>query len=188
MPNGETPSNAREAILSAGLGLFASTRLTDVTAQGIADAAGTTPTSFYYHFRSRDDVLCHLLEELGQEVVGLVEEAVETAENDRAVAKLALEVVVAWVLREPLRARVFFDRSKGTSYDVERVRRSIDRKIQGTLVSACAEPGDPSVNDVIAARFTISTIKEIVTRVLSGTAVEEALPIGYRLLDVAYAK
>ncbi|MRR11490.1 TetR/AcrR family transcriptional regulator [bacterium] len=81
------PEVRRAELVAAAAALFAERGVSDTAVSDIVKAAGVAQGTFYLYFESKDDVICAVVEELIEGMVGHIEEALADP-NRRAVDKL----------------------------------------------------------------------------------------------------
>src|SRR5918992_1883691 len=74
-PDDDPGGDAREGIVRAALELFGQRGVQTVTMAEIAERAGLQQPSLYYYFRSKLDVLRHILADVNRIPLSIVEQA-----------------------------------------------------------------------------------------------------------------
>lgn len=108
-PDGEA-SDARGDIVRAAAALFAERGVQGVTMAEIAERAGLQQPSLYYYFRSKIDVLRHILDDVNRIPLSIVERA-------RAATGTAVAVRLFWLVQQDVLALCRFP------FDINEVHR-----------------------------------------------------------------
>lgn len=77
-----TPSDTRERIISAASKLFYSDGIRAVSVDAVAERAGLTKRTLYYHFRSKDDLVAAYLEARDQPNLALFKRWFDEADGE----------------------------------------------------------------------------------------------------------
>ncbi len=92
------PRLDRETIITAGLELAATPGTTSISVRDLGSRLGSDPTAIYRHFRSKDDLMAALLDELGVRAVAEVDEDLDDWEGRlRHLSRSTLD----WLSRYP---------------------------------------------------------------------------------------
>ena len=85
----------RRRILDAALDLFSLQGLSQTTIANITERVDIGKGSFYEHFQAKDDLICHLLRDGYDDLLGIIEEKISTSEdlNSRAAEVLRAQWV-----------------------------------------------------------------------------------------------
>jgi AcrR family transcriptional regulator len=84
-------SEGRERVLREAHALFIERGFAEVSMQQIADAAGMTKASLYYHFRDKEDLFAHVVQHEGQRLItGITAELAGVATFREQLTRVAL--------------------------------------------------------------------------------------------------
>ncbi|MEW5733274.1 MAG: helix-turn-helix domain-containing protein [Thermodesulfobacteriota bacterium] len=135
-----------QTILAAAEALFAKEGYHGASMERIADAAEVSVGTVYFYFKNKEDLLVHLLADIGFRIRELT-----GREFSRAAASLAgferagLAFFREFCLKHPEKISIFFRESVGQSVLVETERKKIFDKfigdIAGALARLCANMG-----------------------------------------------
>ncbi len=95
------PKPARERVVDAASKLFYREGIRAVSVDAVAEEAGVTKKTFYYHFRSKDDLVAEYLSSRDQPNLDLFESWFRSAEGDVADRVDAIFTGVARSARHP---------------------------------------------------------------------------------------
>lgn len=96
-----TPPSTRERIAAAAGALFYGQGLRAVSMDAVAEAAGVTKRTLYYHFRSKDDLITAYLETTADPTFTLIRRGFEQAQGDVADKVEGLFLALAGAARRP---------------------------------------------------------------------------------------
>jgi AcrR family transcriptional regulator len=114
--------NARERqILDVALRLFSERGYRETSLKDIADVLGITRPAFYYYFRSKEDILWRIIEDLGFSLLDRARPVAERPGTPEQRLRAIVEAHVRALLRHPAAFRVYF--SERSSLDPERDAR-----------------------------------------------------------------
>lgn len=100
----QTPEARREAILAAAVGEFAQYGFAATTTDVIARAAGLSKGGLYWHFKSKDEILVALLDQIfDQELAALATATAAGGSANERLRQLATQTAAAMAQLEPLR-------------------------------------------------------------------------------------
>ena len=147
-----------------------------VTIAEIVQHAGMTPAAFYYHFKSREELLQEVVDLFADEWATLAEEVwgeVKTIEDVlEAVGRL-----LDWAAENRQRAAVYFVTSKGATMAVESTRQTVTARTSTAAEAAiCRATGSRA-----GARTALDGVA-LVTVLGSALATELSLDPTYRTL------
>jgi AcrR family transcriptional regulator len=127
------------ALLRSGRALFADSGCGGLSVRALADHAGVNVGMFHYHFKTKDNFLRTLLQQMYEEVFALL--SVEAAQHGPALQRLRLALLaLGHFLREqrPFVARVWSDAAQGHAVAREFVRANAPRHL-GLLLALMAQ-------------------------------------------------
>lgn len=111
----ERAARRREQLLAAGLERFAADGWTGTTVAGICDTAGLSRRYLYEHFDGREALFLAVLDQIADEVEGVVRRSVETASGPPAErARAVLAALVDHFTADPRIVRVALIESLAT--------------------------------------------------------------------------
>jgi AcrR family transcriptional regulator len=126
--------NIDQRLLAAGRELFPDTGCAGLAVRAVADRAGVNPGMLHYHFRSKDDFLRALLQQMYEEMFATL--AGEVAQQGPAIERLrAALIAIGCFLRSNRRtvARVWTDALGGSAVAREFMQANAPRHV-GLLV------------------------------------------------------
>lgn len=127
------------ALLRSGRALFAASGCGGLSVRALADHAGVNVGMFHYHFKTKDNFLRTLLQQMYEEVFALL--SVEAAQRGPALQRLRQALLtLGQFLREhrPFVARVWGDAAQGHAVAREFVRSNAPRHL-GLLLALMAQ-------------------------------------------------
>lgn len=127
------------ALLRSGRALFAASGSDGLSLRALAEHAGVNLGMFHYHFKSKDNFLRLLLQQMYEEVFAML--SVEAAQQGPALERLRMALLaLARFLREhrPFIARVWADAAQGQPVAREFVRANAPRHL-GLLLGLMAQ-------------------------------------------------
>lgn len=74
-------TDGRERVLREAHAMFLDRGFAEVSMQQIADAAGMTKASLYYHFRDKEDLFAHVVHREGKRLLGGMNEVIDESES-----------------------------------------------------------------------------------------------------------
>ena len=119
-------AETREALLRAGLNLFAERGLSGVTVEDITEAADVGKGTFFNYFRSKE----HVLAALGDLQLGKIESVLAQARSGTGSFREALERLPAAVTEEPGRGPLLVRSMLAALLSTEPVRRALFVKMR----------------------------------------------------------
>jgi AcrR family transcriptional regulator len=114
-------------ILDAAIRLFGTLGYHSTTVPMIVSEADSSVGSFYAHFHNKEDVFAAVLEELGEKVAEVIQQAREAQTDPLQEIASAVEKVFLYLAENPLEARILIVDSCGLSPRLEQVGRAILR-------------------------------------------------------------
>jgi len=119
-----------QTILSAAEELFAGEGYQKASMEMIADAAEVSVGAVYFYFKNKEDLLVHLIEDIGYQLRNLL--GMEFSKSDGSLDGLASAGIVFFddfCIQNPERLAIFFRESAGQSEAVEIQRKKIFNKL-----------------------------------------------------------
>ncbi|WP_232284508.1 TetR/AcrR family transcriptional regulator [Bacillus timonensis] len=161
----EMPIEARDKLLYAGLKLFTNTGYQKTSVLEIVEMARVSKTTFYQFFKSKEDIMVALFEQLGNEMTEEVKRAIlqEDRLTYKAFAGINRYIQICFENRDV--AQILLIESVGVSRNVELVRQ---RSHQGfaTIILRTVEtelPTTVSQQEMkIVAQAMVGAINEVI--------------------------
>jgi TetR/AcrR family transcriptional regulator len=98
----------RQQIFEAALDLLAGTSVESLSTRAVAKLVGISQPALFRHFRSRDDLLCSLVEHTRESLAGLTKEVLAQQADTRAALTCLLDGLFAYVEKHPGVPRLLF--------------------------------------------------------------------------------
>lgn len=142
----------RQAILTAASRLFAANGFAGTSLQNIADEIGVTRPALYYYFRSKDEILASLVEDI---TIGALKRSaqIEARSSNSPTASLRQMVMAQarWIMQHPLEFRVLLrtenylsDKAKAVQDTAKRgILTAFARIIEAGVAKGEFRPVDP---------------------------------------------
>jgi AcrR family transcriptional regulator len=164
----ERRGQRREQLLDAGLALFGTQGYAATTIEALCGRAGLNPRYFYEQFRGREQLLGAVYERHVQQVLSVVQSAIDDAGDDRA-ARLAsgLRAFVEATLDDERGARVNYFEMIGVSPELDALRRRVLGDY-AELIAAEAPGGLGVVDTRMAAVALVGATDGLIIDWLSG--------------------
>ncbi|SRR5690606_1718886 len=159
------PIEAREKLLYAGLKLFTEAGYQKTSVLEIVENARVSKTTFYQHFKSKEDIMVALFEQLGNEMAEEVKRAISQEERVtyKAFAGISRYIRICFENREV--AKILLVESVGVSRNVELVRKK-SHQVFATLILQTVEtelPTTVSQTEMkIVAQAMVGAINEVI--------------------------
>jgi AcrR family transcriptional regulator len=124
-----------QTILAAAEKLFAREGYTQTSMEQIADAAEVSVGAVYFYFKNKEDLLVHLMDEIGPLLRSIIGNAFKThGENIEAFKRAGHAFFEDFCINYPEKCAIIFRESVGKSPDVEQHRKTIfDQCIRDVL-------------------------------------------------------
>ena len=163
----------RTRIITAALQVIAQHGVTQVTTRKIAHAADISLATLHYHFESKDDLLCSVLDEVTDTIVAALTTAAQTRSGLRAT--LASSVATLWSLSEqapylPLvRCELILYVSRATAHPSRAVEQQqrYSAALQTLYGDACTAAGE-------RCAIPLDELADLVTSQVDGLALHYA--------------
>ncbi|MBW2713670.1 MAG: DUF2249 domain-containing protein [Deltaproteobacteria bacterium] len=98
----------RQQIVEAALDLLAGTSVESLSTRSVAKLVGISQPALFRHFRSRDDLLCALVEHTRENLAGLTNQVLSKQADTRAALACWLDGLFAYVEKHPGVPRLLF--------------------------------------------------------------------------------
>ncbi|OXM46684.1 TetR/AcrR family transcriptional regulator [Amycolatopsis alba] len=145
----ERRAERRLALLGAALDIWQEQGWAAVTMRGVCARANLTDRYFYENFANRDALLATTWEQVRDETLRMVLDAVASRIEQPALDQLraAVDVVVHHVQEEPARAQILFGDHAGSAV-LEQLRRQTVQETTGLLIELARPHLKPDVDDL----------------------------------------
>lgn len=165
----------RAHLLAVAIGQFGQHGYHATTVPAIVKAAGVSTGSFYFYFRSKEDVFAAALERFGRRIAEELNAAMSAAgEMPAARMRAAVERLVAFMAENPDEARILIVESSGLSERLQRIRRDIVESHARSVEQALAELRPLHSTHEVVARCWVGAVYEAVFHWLEQPAGERA--------------
>jgi AcrR family transcriptional regulator len=161
----EMPTGARDKLLFAALQLFVSKGFKETSILELVELARVSKTTFYQFFSSKEELLVRLFEQLAEEIMTEVHQAVRREERIAYKAYAGIRRYIELCTQHESVAHLLLVASVGISKEVEAVRRQahvrfselISDMVQGMLPVTV-----PGREIQIVAKAMVGAINEVV--------------------------
>lgn len=168
----EMPKEAKEKLLYAGLKLFTKEGYQKTSVLEIVEMARVSKTTFYQHFKSKEEIMVALFEVLAHEIIGEVKKSIskENRITYKAFAGIHRYIEICFEYQDV--AKVVLVESVGVSRNVEKARQKaheefavmIFQTVQAELPSTVSEKGMKivsqamvgAINEVVMQNFFVT--------------------------------
>jgi AcrR family transcriptional regulator len=169
----EMPAGAREKMLFAALRLFTTKGYRETSILEVVEAARVSKTTFYNNFTGKEDLLVRLFEQLTEEILGEVGQAVQEEKRVTYKAYAGIRRYIDLCIRRESVAQLLLIASVGISKEVEAVRREAHERFSRLISDTVKEWLPENVPDGeirTVARAMVGAINEVVIqRVMDGS-------------------
>ncbi len=164
----------RARLLEAAADLFAADGYAATSIERLCARAGVTTRHFYEEFKSREDVLSALCEEIDRMTFAAIQSAVEQAPDDaEARTRAVVATFITQMLADPRRARIVLVESRASGATSENWRRTHARYAE-FIRSQCellAGKGLlPSRDFTLASTALVGAMNELLVAHCTGTS------------------
>ncbi|PTX54995.1 TetR family transcriptional regulator [Melghirimyces profundicolus] len=181
----ELPVHAREKMLFSAMNLFASKGYRETSILDVVEKARVSKTTFYNFFRSKEELLAQLFEQLAEEFLHEVGEAIRKEERVAYKGYAGIRRYMELCRRHKPITQVMLVASVGVSDEVERVRRKAHNRfaalIHGTVREVLIDKVSEEEMEVVSQAM-VGAINEVVIQRLMGPEEVEVEPVA-RLLN-----
>lgn len=163
----EMPKEARDKMLYAALHLFTTKGFKETSILEIVEQARVSKTTFYQYFKSKEELLVSLFQQLAEEMIEAVENAVQQEKKVtyKAYAGIRRYIEIC-VDRSPV-AQLLLVESVGVSQAVEKVRREALRRLADLIYQIVknAIPDSVPAEEVrVVSQAMVGAINEVVVQ------------------------
>lgn len=124
-PKRASALETKQKIINATLAIAATKGFEQTTTAEIAREAGVAEGSIYNHFRTKDDLLIHMVEQYASSFMRLLEEAIGEEKTATAKLKRLISFHIQFFTQEGNIFQVVFGRTPGTKVQMARVIRIV---------------------------------------------------------------
>ncbi|NMH98199.1 TetR/AcrR family transcriptional regulator [Pseudonocardia acidicola] len=160
----------RESVLAAGLAEFTQRGYSATAMGSIAERAGMSTSSIYYHFPSKDTILLELLNRAATSLRETVA-AVDPGVNRTDTARRTAAAYVGWLMPDPRRALLLLGNGVGGTATVEADRRAHDVALTRAVADLLRRATPTDVDLLVAATALVVLFGE-----LARTQVDDPVP------------
>ncbi len=161
----EMPIEAREKLLFAGLQLFTEAGYQKTSVLEIVEMARVSKTTFYQHFKSKEDIMVALFEQVGNEMTEEVKHAISQEERMAYKAFAGINRYIQICFENKNVAQILLVESVGVSRNVELVRQK-SHQVFAKLILQTVETGLPTTvtqkEMKIVAQAMVGAINEVI--------------------------
>jgi AcrR family transcriptional regulator len=163
----EMPKEARDKMLYAALHLFTTKGFKETSILEIVEQARVSKTTFYQYFKSKEELLVSLFQQLAEEVIEAVKNAVQQEKKVtyKAYAGIRRYIEIC-VDRSPV-AQLLLVESVGVSQAVEKVRREAHRRLADLIyqiVKNTIPASVPAEEVLVVSQAMVGAINEVVVQ------------------------
>jgi AcrR family transcriptional regulator len=182
----EMPSDAREKLLYAGLHLFTSKGFKETSVLEIVEQAHVSKTTFYQHFRTKEELLVSLFQQLADEIIEEVKQAIDKEKKVTYKAYAGIHRYMELCVTRRVAAKLLLLASVGVSQAVEKVRREAHQRFAELMFQTVQSEIPKTVSSEqirIVSQAMVGAVNEVVIQNLIESGKEEALDQLARLLN-----
>jgi AcrR family transcriptional regulator len=161
----EMPIEAREKLLFAGLKLFTELGYQKTSVLEIVEMARVSKTTFYQHFKSKEDIMVALFEQLGNEMSEEVKLAISLEESMSYKAFAGINRYIQICFENKNVAQILLVESVGVSRNVELVRQRSHQVFASIILQTVQTELPKSVSKTemrIVAQAMVGAINEVI--------------------------
>lgn len=162
MPPAPSATDTRAAILDAALAQLAEPGA-DVGMERIAERAGVSRATLYYHFHGREALLAALIERTLDELAATAAEAAASGEP-----RTVLEAILDFYCRNATRCRFLFTHLLSAPQSVDPLMRRQQQAIVAPLSACLAQQGVTADVDLVAEALLGQVNGVVFGRLVSG--------------------
>lgn len=159
------PIEAREKLLFAGLKLFTELGYQKTSVLEIVEMARVSKTTFYQHFKSKEDIMVALFEQLGNEMSEEVKLAISLEESMSYKAFAGINRYIQICFENKNVAQILLVESVGVSRNVELVRQRSHQVFASIILQTVQTelPKTVSKSEMrIVAQAMVGAINEVI--------------------------
>ncbi|MEH7381912.1 TetR/AcrR family transcriptional regulator [Bacillus sp. JJ1533] len=172
----EMPIEAREKLLFAGLKLFTEAGYQKTSVLEIVEMARVSKTTYYQHFKSKEELMVALFEQLGDEMAEEVRLAIIQEERMSYKAFAGINRYIQVCFENKHVAQILLVESVGVSRNVELVRKR-SHQVFANIILQTVETELPitvTQNEVkIVAQAMVGAINEVIMQFFFDTKEED---------------
>lgn len=161
----EMPIEAREKLLFAGLKLFTELGYQKTSVLEIVEMARVSKTTFYQHFKSKEDIMVALFEQLGNEMSEEVKLAISLEESMSYKAFAGINRYIQICFENKNVAQILLVESVGVSRNVELVRQRSHQLFASIILQTVQTELPKTVSKTemrIVAQAMVGAINEVI--------------------------
>lgn len=161
----EMPIEAREKLLFAGLKLFTELGYQKTSVLEIVEMARVSKTTFYQHFKSKEDIMVALFEQLGNEMSEEVKLAISLEESMSYKAFAGINRYIQICFENKNVAQILLVESVGVSRNVEMVRQRSHQVFASIILQTVQTELPKTVSKTemrIVAQAMVGAINEVI--------------------------
>ncbi|MEK5442147.1 MULTISPECIES: TetR/AcrR family transcriptional regulator [unclassified Fredinandcohnia] len=161
----EMPIEAREKLLFAGLRLFTEMGYQKTSVLEIVEMARVSKTTFYQHFKSKEDIMVALFEQLGNEMSEEVKLAISLEESMSYKAFAGINRYIQICFENKHVAQILLVESVGVSRNVEMVRQRSHQVFASIILQTVQAELPKTVSKIemrIVAQAMVGAINEVI--------------------------
>ena len=161
----EMPIEARDKLLFAGLTLFTEMGYQKTSVLEIVEMARVSKTTFYQHFKSKEDIMVALFEQLGNEMSEEVQLAISLEERMSYKAFAGINRYIQICFENKKVAQILLVESVGVSRSVEFVRQRSHQVFASIILQTVQTELPATVSKremLIVAQAMVGAINEVI--------------------------
>jgi AcrR family transcriptional regulator len=163
----EMPKEAREKILFAGLSFFTNDSFKNTSVLDIVEMARVSKTTFYQHFKSKEDLMAVLFEVLAAEILDEVKKEIDQETRVAYKAYRGIRRYIEICFNDMRVANLMLVESVGVSQEVEQVRNEAHRGFAQLMFQTVHELLPASVSETemrIVSQAMVGAINEVIVQ------------------------
>ncbi|MFS0823043.1 TetR/AcrR family transcriptional regulator [Bacillus sp. 1P02SD] len=172
----DMPIEARDKLLFAGLTLFTQVGYQKTSVLEIVEMARVSKTTFYQHFKSKEDLMVALFEQLGDEMTEEVKRAILQEERMTYKAFGGINRYIQICFENKNVAQILLVESVGVSRNVELVRQRSHQVFANIILQTVETELPETVSQKemrIVAQAMVGAINEVIMKFFFETKEEE---------------
>ncbi|HET7580047.1 MAG TPA: TetR/AcrR family transcriptional regulator [Bacillales bacterium] len=163
------PNEARDKMLYAALCLFSTKGLKETSVLEIVERARVSKTTFYQHFKGKEELLVSLCRQLAEEIIEEIERAIEPEQSITAKAYAGICRYIKICTTRKMASHLLLVSSVGISGAVENIRRDAHQRLARLIFQTVHKAVSTQVSDQeirIVSQAMIGAINEVVVQSL----------------------
>src|SRR5215212_4196155 len=133
----------RRQLLGTAVEVFGGRGFHAASMDDVARAAGVTKPVLYQHFRSKRELYREILEDVGEQLVALIAEAVEASEHPHRQVEQAFTAYFRFVAEHPASFTLLFGGGPRRDGEFSEVVRDVEEKVAAAIDIRIAADLDP---------------------------------------------